>query len=271
MFLFFPVGTGKFSLLSLGSEKNGKRKRIAAGLFCRARWTRNRSGWLVGSGTGRSGHGHACRASPSEEEREDSPDAGGDCDCEKYGRQNLGGTRRLIVRGVGRVIDDPVSTPCRIADDVQVVGDREANQAGLCLRDQCRIDMGDEDCKEAHEDILEPEDPASIPAAPIDSTCAHIVSSEARLSGGFSVVVQVVLWLRIEVCSESSFSITRGCVNRCMSHICRIVVVYAGARIVLIGRRRPRNYRLLRENNGQFELLSCKELVDTRRVAQCAI
>src|SRR5437016_5628441 len=100
MFPCFRDGSGKFSLLSLDSEKNRKRKGIVVGLFYWARWTRNWSGRLVWCGAGRSRHGEACRASPSEEECKDSPDAGGDCDCQKYSSQNPRWTRRLIVRGV---------------------------------------------------------------------------------------------------------------------------------------------------------------------------
>src|SRR6266699_5016514 len=129
------VGPGKFSLLSLDSEKKGKRKRSVVGLFYWARWTCNGSGWLVRCGPGRSSHRDARNTFASEQECENSPDARGDCDREKYSRQNPGWTRRLIVRGVGGVIDDPVSIPGWIADDVQIVRDGEANHTGSCLLD----------------------------------------------------------------------------------------------------------------------------------------
>src|SRR5205807_871623 len=119
--------------------------------------------------------------------------------------------------------------------------------------------------------FLEPEDRVSTPTIPIDGPCVHIVSSVARLSRVFGVIIEVVLWLRIEVRSEGSFSITRVSVNRCVSYVCRTVVVDPCTGIVLVGRGCACNYCFLRENNRQFELLSRKELVDTRRVAQCAI
>src|SRR5256886_14817650 len=131
------VGARKFSLLSLDSEKKGKRKRIVVGLFCWARWTCNGSGWLVRCGPGRSSQRDARNTFASEQECEDSPDAGGDCDREKYSRHNPRWTRSLIVCGVGGGSDASGYPPTSIDDLVLLRREREPHLTAYSLTDSC--------------------------------------------------------------------------------------------------------------------------------------
>src|SRR6266566_3481462 len=145
MFPRFRVIVGKFSVLSPDSGKKGKKKgKGTGGLFCRARWTSNWSRRLRRCWAGCSNHRNTGLASASEEEREDSPNASGDCDCDEYGCQEPDVASWLVVRGIFGVVNDLVSAPSWVADDVQVIGERETCHAGSSCLEKRGVDVVDE-------------------------------------------------------------------------------------------------------------------------------
>ena len=102
----------------------------------------HRTRWLAGNGGCAYG---GCGASPSEQKREDSPDARcyrhcNEQDCEQS--DVVGGLVECLVLGI---VDDLVPAPRGIGYDVEIAGDPEARHARSCCLEECGVDMVDEE------------------------------------------------------------------------------------------------------------------------------